>query len=533
MHETLLLCLSLLLLVMVLVMLAQRLRVSYPIFLVLGGLLISFIPGVPVIKVDHELIFLIFLPPLLYEAAWFTSWKAFWKWRRVISTNAFLLVMLTSCVVAIVAQAFLPGFTLALGFLLGGIVSPPDAVAATSVTKGLKVPKRVVTILEGESLVNDASSLIIFRFALAAVLSGTFIWQKAATDFVLVTGVGIIVGLVIAHIFYVIHRWLPTTPSIDTALTVIAPYLMYLVAEEFHFSGVMAVVSGGLFLSYRNHEIFSYQTRMQSYSLWATLGFVLNGTVFILIGLELPVIVDELGEYSKWEAIGYGVLITGILIVTRMAVAMGTSLFTRFMSRFIWVNDANPGWKYPLVIGWAGMRGVVSLASALSIPPLLDNGQPFPQRNLILFITFVVILLTLVVQGLTLPAIINFVNLKEQDMAPEEEQEAEIRVRLVKVAIEALESQYADEMASNEWVKNLRRRMVADHGHAEGYLAAVTCIPEQKEAVSRYREIHADLLKIQRRELYKMRKRTELDDEVIRKQEAQMDLDEASLSMLH
>lgn len=532
MHETLLLCLALLLLVLLLVMLAQRLHISYPIFLVLGGLIISFIPGIPVVTVNHELIFLIFLPPLLYEAAWFTSWKAFWKWRRVIAMFAFGLVIITSSVVAFAADALLPGFTLSLGFLLGGIISPPDAVAATSVLKGLKIPKRVVTILEGESLVNDASSLIVFRFALAAVASGSFVMQKAATDFVLVTIMGIVIGLVIANIFYVIHRWLPTTPSIDTALTFVAPYLMYLVAEEFHFSGVMAVVTGGLFLSYRNHEIFSYRSRMQGLSMWSTVGFVLNGLVFILIGLELPVIINGLGSYSKLEAIGYGLLITLIIIVTRMIVAMGTSLFTRFISQFIFTNDPNPGWRYPLVIGWAGMRGVVSLASALSIPPLLDNGQPFPQRNLILFITFVVILVTLVFQGLTLPIIIRFAGLKETDMPEEDEQEAMIRLHLVQVAIKKLDEQYANELVSNEWVLNLKKRLEADHNHTQQHLASLTCDASEKGAVARYSQVHSELIQLQRKELYRLRKQDKFDDEAIRKQEAQMDLDEARLATL-
>ncbi len=257
-QENLLLIIFLLFVVSMLVMLGQKLRISYPIFLVIAGLLISLIPGIPHITIDPELVFLIFLPPLLYEAAWYTSWHNFWKWRRPISLLGFGLVLFTSCIIAYFSSEMIPNFTLALGFLLGGIISPPDAVAATSVLKGLKIPKRIVTILEGESLVNDASSLIVFRFALAAVVSGNFVFQQAATSFFSVTLMGIVIGLAIAHVFYAIHRWLPTSSNIDTALTFIAPYLMYITAEHFHFSGVMAVVTGGLFLSYRSHEIFNY-----------------------------------------------------------------------------------------------------------------------------------------------------------------------------------------------------------------------------------------------------------------------------------
>jgi Na+/H+ antiporter len=409
MHEFLILAIGLILVVSMLVMLGQYLRISYPIFLVIGGLLISFIPGIPSIKIDPELIFLIFLPPLLYEAAWNTSWKEFWRWRRIIGVFAFGLVVFTSGIVAFVSTAMIPGFTLSLGFLLGGIISPPDAVAATSVLRGLKIPKRVTHILEGESLVNDAASLIVFRFALAAVLTGTFVFHLAAVNFVLVTVMGVVIGVAIALVFYSIHRWMPTTPSIDTALTLIAPYAMYITAEQFHFSGVMAVVSGGLFISYRSHQIFSHTSRLQSVSMWSTLGFVLNGLVFMLIGLELPVIINQLGEYSRAEAVTYALIISAVIIITRIGFTLASSVFTHYISRVITTADAHPGWRGPLIVGWAGMRGVVSLASALSVPLLLSNGDAFPQRNLILFITFVVILVTLVLQGLTLPLVIRWV----------------------------------------------------------------------------------------------------------------------------
>lgn len=263
MHHTLLNILYLLFAVFLLVMLARKIKVAYPIFLVIAGLGIGFIPGVPTLHFDPEMIFLIFLPPLLYEAAWYTSWNDFWKWKRPIALLAFGLVFFTSAIVAYASSSIIPGFTLALGFLLGGIVSPPDAVAAATVFKGMSVPKRLLTILEGESLVNDASSLIVFKFALAAVITGTFSMQEATSQFFLVAGMGIVIGLAGAHIMYVIHRFLPTTPPIDAALTVMTPYMLFLAAEQFHFSGVMAVVSGGLFMSYRSHEVFQTgSTRM-------------------------------------------------------------------------------------------------------------------------------------------------------------------------------------------------------------------------------------------------------------------------------
>jgi monovalent cation/hydrogen antiporter len=404
MHTSLLLLLGLIVVVCLLVLLAQRLRLSYPILLVLAGLALSQLPGLPRLQLEPDVVFLILLPPLLYEAAWNTSWPDFWRWRRLIGSFAFGLVVVTSCVVAGVAAACIPGFTLPLGFLLGGIVSPPDAMAASSVLRQLPVPPRLVAVLEGESLLNDASSLIVFRFALAAVLSGTFAWQQAVGSLVLVTGLGIVAGLAVALGVGTLLRRLPTTP-----------YLMYLAAEAVHASGVMAVVSGGLLLSYRRADILSASSQEHTLGLWATLGLILNGLVFLLIGLQLPVVVEGLGSYSRAAAIGYGLLVTGVLVVTRLAFLLGTSLFTRLISRVVRTNEPSPGWRLPLVGGWAGMRGVVSLASALSVPLLLPDGAAFPQRSLILFITFVVILLTLVVQGLTLPWLIRTVGAEEEE----------------------------------------------------------------------------------------------------------------------
>jgi Na+/H+ antiporter len=420
MHHTLLLCLGLLLAVCLLFPLSQRLRVPYPILLVLSGLGGSLLPGLPVLEINPEVIFLLFLPALLYEAAWLTSWPDFWKGRRLIGFLAFGLVFLTAGSVAVVAAAVIPGCTLALGFVLGGIVSPPDAVAASSVLRTLAVPRRLLAVLEGESLVNDASSLIVLRFALATVLSGTFVWQQAATSLVLVTGVGIGVGLAVALVFYALHRWLPTSPSTHTVLTLVAPYSMYLLAEAAHGSGVMAVVSGGLFLSYHSARLFSPAHRQQGLSTWATVGVVLNGAVSLLIGLQLPLILRGLNGYSLPQALGYGLLIASVVVITRLVVAQLASAFSNWVSRFIRVSDANPGWRGPLVAGYAGMRGVVSLAAALSIPLLGSDGQPFPQRNLLLFITFVVILVTLVGQGLTLPPLLRWVGVPDTDARPSE-----------------------------------------------------------------------------------------------------------------
>ncbi|RTQ47776.1 Na+/H+ antiporter [Hymenobacter gummosus] len=532
MHDTLLLCLGLLLVICLLVVLSQRLRLPYPVLLVLGGLAVGFLPGLPPLSISPELIFLIFLPPLLYEAAWFTSWKDFWRWRRLISVLAFGLVLLTSGAVALVSQAFIPGFTLALGFLLGGIVSPPDALAASSVMRNMALPRRFTAVLEGESLVNDASSLIVFRFAPAAVLSGAFQWQQAAGSFLLVTLLGVAVGLAVAAVFYAIHRWLPTTPSIHTALTLVTPYLLYVGAEAVHASGVMAVVSGGLLLSYHSPRIFTPANRQQSLHTWATVGFVLNGAVFMLIGLELPVIVAGLEGYSMGQALGYGALITAVVVLTRVLFTVAASPFSHFISRFIEVSDANPGWRGPLILGFTGMRGVVSLAAALSVPLLGPGGQAFPHRNLILFITFVVILLTLVGQSLLLPLLIRWIGVEDRDgHRPEAEQQSAIRHHLARTALRRLRRHYPEQVRANVLVGSLYKKLEKDLRlnrqrlhleHDDGIEAEV----------AEFHRINAELLGAQRRELQLLRRREEFDDELIRRQEVQLDLEEEKLALL-
>ncbi|MFT3981038.1 MAG: Na+/H+ antiporter [Ferruginibacter sp.] len=531
MHHNLLIILGLLFAVMMLVLLARRLKIAYPIFLVIAGLGISFIPGAPQIHLDPEMVFMIFLPPLLYEAAWYTSWNDFWKWKRPIGLLAFGLVFFTSTVVAYSSVAIIPGFTLALGFLLGGIISPPDAVAAATVLKGMGVPKRLMTILEGESLVNDASSLIVFKFALVAVLTGSFSMQEATGQFFLVAGMGIVVGLAGAHIMYVIHRFLPTTPAIDAALTVMTPYILFLAAEQFHFSGVMAVVSGGLFMSYRSHEVFQTgSTRMNMLGVWTTLIFVLNALVFVLIGLELPEIIEGLGAYSVTDGILYGLLISVLTIALRLLWVYPIAHIPRWLSKSA-RRDPSPGWKGPLVIGWAGMRGVVSLATALSIPLLMTDGTAFPQRNLIVFITFVVIFITLVFQGLTLPLIIKLIKLKEIDhIVPEDEQQAGIQLQLENAALQLLNEKYKTDIAENELVALFKQNLESNIGSAQEKLASLECDDTEKEEVERYHTILAALYAAQRKELFRLRKEKLFSDEAIRKAELQLDIDDLKIS---
>jgi monovalent cation/hydrogen antiporter len=527
-QDQLLVVIALLFGIAMLTMLSEKLKISYPILLVISGLLISLIPGMPVISLQPDLVFLIFLPPLLYAAAWNTSWKDFWKMRRPISLLSFGLVIFTSAAVAIVSHAVIPDFSLAFGFLLGGIISPPDAVAATSVLQGLKVPKRVVTILEGESLVNDASSLIVFRFALAAIITGQFGFWNATKEFALVAGMGIVIGVAIAAIIYIIHSYFPTSPSIDVAITLITPYAMYVAAEHFHFSGVLSVVSGGLFLSYRSSSFFNSETRIQAAGLWETLIFLLNGFVFIMIGLQLPSIIHGLGNYSVIEAIGYAVLISIVTILVRIIWVFPGAYIPRWLFKSIRQNEPDPGWRTVFLVAWSGMRGVVSLASALAIPLTL-GGQVFPHRNLILFITFVVILFTLVLQGLSLKPLIRILKIEAPDSESERLQALALRIRLAESVLSYLDTNYPEETQNNDTYKRVRDRYERMIEITKRKLESDEAEDETDSFLPHYRQMLIELVHIRRRELNYFRHKAEYSEELIREREWELDLEEARL----
>lgn len=514
--------LGLVVLILLLIMLADRLRVAYPVLLVVAGLLISLIPGIPILHVKPELIFIIFLPPLLYEAAFAISWKELWRWRRIVGSFAFVVVFFTAISVAFIVNSFIPGFSLALGFLVGGIVSPPDAVSASAILKFVKPPKRMISILEGESLLNDASSLIIFRFAMVAVATGQFVWYEAVGSFAWMVIGGVLVGLVVAWLFMQLHKLLPTDATEDIILTLVTPYVMYIAAEEVHSSGVLAVVCGGLFQSIRRNTFLDSSSRLRGENVWESLVFLLNGLVFMLIGLELP----EISAGIKREgialssAIGYGLLITFSLIVIRFISAFGAVVVTKIASHFIEVADVNPGLKAPLILGWTGMRGVVSLAAALSIPIEVSAGVPFPHRDLILFITFIVILSTLLLQGLTLPWLIRKVQLPNYgDHHDDEVAEKILKKGLADNALRYLNAKHADELKGNEHIQQL-----ALTWERKGK------IDVEPETLKGNKKIHLALLEEQRQWLLATNKTEhKIDEEVIRKFLYAIDLEEEKI----
>lgn len=505
-------------------MLATKLRIAYPVLLVIAGLLISFVPGLPKVQVDPDMIFFIFLPPLLFEAAWSISFKEMKRWWRIIGSFAFLVVLFSALTVAVFTNYFIPGFTLALGFLLGGIVSPPDAVSTGAIMKFVKVSRSTSAILEGESLLNDASSLIIFRFALAAVATGQFIMQDAMFSFswMVIGGVG--VGLLLGWLFMHAHRLLPTDAPSDIVFTLIEPYFLYWIAEQLHSSGVLAVVTGGLFLANKRLVFLNSSSRVMGYSFWEALIFIMNGIVFMLIGLELPEVVEGLRSdgIPLKEAIGYGALVTLILILARL-ISSYTALFATLVFRPSVTpnkNNRQRMWRTPLLLSWTGMRGVVSLAAALAIPITLQNGEPFPYRNLILFITFVVILLTLLLQGLTLPYLIKRSHVfdtlgetKEEDVKMRvKHQLVTESVRLLKERTDLHEHNYLQHMMQ-QWEHKIKE---PDH-------------LKMSEATKR---AYLDLLESQRNFLAKLNKDPEINDQLILDQIYQIDLEEERVRLL-
>lgn len=531
-ENSLLLVLALLFVITMLTMLSGKLRIPYPIFLVIAGLAISLLPGMPRIRIDPELIFLIFLPPILFSAAWQIPWADFWGMKSSVATLGFGLVFFTSTIIAYLSHAFIPGFDLALGFVLGGIISPPDAVAATSVLNRLKVPKDVVNLLEGESLVNDASSIIVFRFALAAVLTHTFSFWDATKSFFLVSCMGILIGLAIAYIVSIIHKHFPTTPVIDAALTLVSPYVMYLAAETLHFSGVLAVVTGGLFLSYNAHDTLTYASRLNLAGIWNTIGFLLNGFIFILIGLQMPYIVNNFTHNTVKEALYYGLVISLAVIIIRIIWVYAVTYLREKLTRKNQSQYYVPSAKEKFLIAWCGMRGVVSLAAALSIPFYLTGKTEFPYRNLILFITFTVILITLVVQGLTITPIIRLLKIEDTGDARRRREEEQLKLQLARACLQYIDSNYVHELQGNEPLKILRNRYSRMIEVAQNRLHnqkdSSGAIAEDKK-LERFHDLLLELIDIRRSELVSYRINGNFDEELIKEKEYELDLEEARL----
>jgi monovalent cation/hydrogen antiporter len=516
-----------------LVMLSNRLGVPYPVFLVLGGLALGLVPIVPEIGLPPDLVLLIFLPPLLYSAAFFSSPRDLKANLRPIASLSIGLVLLTTITVALVAH-LLVGLPWAAAFVLGAIVSPTDPVAATAIAGRLGAPRRIVTILEGESLINDGTALVLYSVAVSAVVTGTFSLPHAVLEFVLYGVGGTAIGLVVGWVITRVRRWIGD-PLVEITVTLLTPYAAYIPAEELGVSGVLATVATGLYLGWRNPETTAPRNRLQLFGLWDVLPFLLNSVLFILIGLQLPNILESIsGEYSMMSVVLYAALVSLAVIGTRLLWTFPATYLPRYLSRSIRERNPSPPWQQVAAVAYTGMRGAISLAAALAIPLTVQNGASFPGRDQIIFLTFCVILVTLVVQGMSLPLLIRRLGLAGAE-GEEEREETEARLRAAEAALARLD-ELADEARVREdtttRMRDLyeyrRRRFAARHSEQTESGEEDDGYEERSLAYQRFRR---ELLGAERAELLRLRSEGRISDEVRRRVERDLDLEEARLEI--
>jgi monovalent cation/hydrogen antiporter len=502
---------------------AHFLRVPYPILLVLGGLGLSFVPGMPQIQLPPDLVLVAVLPPLLYGVAFFTSLRDLRENAGAISLLAVGLVLATMLVVAGVAHALIPNFGWAEAFVLGAIVSPTDPTAASAIAERLGIPRRLVALIEGESLVNDGTALVAYKFAVIAVISGAFSLTSASGSFVwnVVGGIGI--GLGCGYVIRQVRRRLDD-PPVEITISLLSGYFAYLPAHAAGVSGVLAAVTVGVYMGWHTPELTSVQTRLQGIAVWEIVFFILNALLFALVGLQLATVVDALAGRSTATLFGYGVAVTAAVTATRFLWVIPGTYVTAYVRRGR-RPIPNPG-RASILLGWSGMRGAVSLAAALALPLTTDAGDRFPNRELIVFLTFSVIFGTLVVQGLTLPAVVRLLGIEDEGRAEKEETKA--RLFAAEAALARLE-----ELAGEEWVReDTLDRMRRFFGfRRERFRSRFD--PESDGAVESrsqdYQRLMRELLTAERNAVFDLRRERRIDDNVMRRVIRDLDLEEARL----
>jgi CPA1 family monovalent cation:H+ antiporter len=519
-HEIEPLLLALMVAVAGLSVLARLVRVPYPILLVIGGLVLGFVPGMPDVELPPELVLVVFLPPLLYWAGFFSSPRDLRADARAISLAAVGLVLVTMVAVAAVAHAVVEDMSWPAAFALGAIVSPTDPLAATAIGRRLGVPRRIITLLEGESLVNDATALVAYRIAVAAVGGGFVVWQ-AGLGFVVTAAGGVAVGLLAGWLVAELRRRLDE-PVVEIVVSVFTGYAAYLPAELLGVSGVLAAVTAGIYVGWRAPELASPSTRLLGFSFWEVLVYLANAVLFILVGLQLQPILAELDGTAVAVLVGQGVLVSAVVIGVRLGWVFSVPYLIRAIDRRPSQVMRRAGARERLVVGWSGMRGAVSLAAALALP--LD----FPLRNLILFLTFAVILATLVVQGLTLPTLIRRLRVQGDDA--EEREELRARLAAANAALERL-----DELAGEDWTRDdtverlhglydfRRRRLKVRAGKIEDDGA--------EDRSLAYQRLVRELLQAQRGAIVRLRNQGVISNDVMHRIERELDLEDTRLEI--
>jgi Na+/H+ antiporter len=507
--------------------LARTLKVPYPVFLVLGGLAIGFVPGLPAVEVPPEVIFVVFLPPLLNYAAFFSSPRELRTHLRPIAALAIGLVLFTMVAMALLAH-FLIGMPWAVAFVLGAILAPTDPVASQAVFRRLGVPGRVGTIIEGESLVNDGTGLVAYRIAVAAVVTGAFSIWEAGLDFLLVSGGGLLVGVALG--WAILPLWARVRDaSIFIALSLLTAYAVYVLAEEvLHVSGVLAVVSYGLYRGWRDPRIFpDASTRMRNISFWQVLVFLLESMLFVLIGQQLPTILDGLGEYSTWELLLFAALVYATLVLARFVWFFVVPSLNPVFDRLLRNRYLHSAWQERLLMGWSGMRGAVSLAAALAVPTTVSGGATFTERDLILFLTFCAILATLILQGLTLGPLISALRLKGEEDADKVEELA-IRLEGTRAALERLK-RLDGEQVSSDARERMREHYEERIRRYEAGIEAGGTTEEYAEGSAAWRTWRRELIKAEREAVLSKRDRGEVSPQAMRRVLRDLDLEESRL----
>jgi monovalent cation/hydrogen antiporter len=508
--------------------LANWLDVPYPIPLVVGGLVLGLLPGIPDIQLDPDLVLLVFLPPLLYSSAFFADLRALRTDARVISLTAVGLVLATAAAVAVIGHQLI-GLSWAMSFALGAIVSPTDPAAATAIMRRVGAPRRLVNILEGESLFNDATALVAYKVAVAAAVGASVSGGHTVLEFFRDAAGGIAIGLAVGWVVAEVRK---RVSDLNTELTIslFTAYGAFIPADQLGVSGVLAVVACGVYLGFRAPEIASPESRLQLFGLWSTLAFLLNAALFILIGLQLPVIVDGLSGRPAGEVIGYAAAVCGAVIAVRFLWNIIVTSIIRAVDRRPSQLARRASWPNRVVGSWAGMRGAVSLAAALALPLHTDAGAPLPGRELIQFITFSLILVTVVGQGLTLPLLIRRLGVVEDGT---EEEHEEIRARLV-IARAALER--VDELEAEDWTRDgtvERVRRLYEFRQRRFKIRAGKLEDEDgmEEGSLLYQRMMHEIYTAQRQALVGLRNSHQISSEVMRRVERELDLEESRLEV--
>jgi monovalent cation/hydrogen antiporter len=521
MHEVELLLLGLMVAGAGLSLLARPLGVPYPILLVLGGLVLGFVPGVPAVELPPELVLVLFLPPLLYRAAFFASPRDLRADVRAISLLAVGLVLATMAAVAVTAHALIEGLPWPAAFTLGAIVAPTDPLAATAIGRRLGVPRRLLTLLEGESLVNDASALVAYRIAVAATVGGSFVLWQAGLRFVVGAAGGVAIGLLVGRLAAAVRRRMDDPPA-EIVLSLVTGYAAYLPADRLEASGVLAAVTAGLYVGWRAPELASVASRMLGFSFWEVLEYLLNTILFILVGLQVHPILSALSGRATAVLLGQAALVAAVVIATRIVWLFTVPYLVRAIDRRPSQVARRIGARERLVSGWSGMRGAVSLAAALALP------LPFPERDLIVFLTFAVIFATLVVQGLSLPALIRRLGVRGDGV--EEREEVRARMEAARAALGRLEELAGEEWTRDDTVERLQglyefrlRRLKARVGKIEddGY----------EDRSLAYQRLVRELLEAQRQAIVRLRNQGTISSEVMHRIEHDLDLEDSRLEI--